>query len=56
MRNIENSLRVLPRKIFKQGGVSERSEVENYKGKYRAREAGPYKGVWGESPQQIFEF
>ena len=31
---------VLPRKIFKQGGVSERSEVENYKGKYRASKAG----------------
>ena len=39
---------VLPRKIFKQGGLSERSELENY------RSMGRVKGGLGGIPPASF--
>ena len=47
-------IRVLPRKIFKQGGLSERSELKNYRGRYGASEARPYKGGLGGIPPANF--
>ena len=44
-------------KIIKLGGLSERSELQNYRGKYWASEGCPYKGgLGGNPPSKFFEF